>query len=198
MTQVLTVSCKLKVSQSQAAKLDATMDAFVQALNWVNQNTPEKVVNAVKLQSLCYYQIRARFGLSSNLAQQVCRRLAGARKVARQKNRPVKAFKRGFATYDARIFSFREKDWTVSLTTVEGRERFELAIGRYQRERLAGSNPKSATLVKHKDGSYSIQIRSVWKRSHPHRNARAECWGWTWEGQILPIRQRGTIGMDSS
>jgi putative transposase len=166
MTQVLTVSCKLKVSQSQAAKLDATMDAFVQALNWVNQNTPEKVVNAVKLQSLCYYQIRARFGLSSNLArttsrlrdQQVCRRLAGARKVARQKNRPVKAFKRGFATYDARIFSFREKDWTVSLTTVEGRERFELAIGRYQRERLAGSNPKSATLVKRKDGSYSIQI----------------------------------------
>jgi len=158
MTQVLTVSCKLKVSQSQAAKLDATLDAFVQALNWVNQNTPEKVTNAVKLQSLCYREIRARFGLSSNLAQQVCRRLAGARKVARQKNRPVKAFKRGFATYDARIFSFREKDWTVSLTTVEGRERFELAIGRYQREQLAGSNPKSATLVKRKDGSYSIQI----------------------------------------
>ncbi|MGY2880472.1 putative transposase [Thermostichus sp. OS-CIW-33] len=158
MTQVLTVSCKLKVSQSQAAKLDATLEAFGQALNWVNQNTPEKVANAVKLQSLCYREIRARFGLSSNLAQQICRRLAGARKVARQKNRPVKAFKRGFATYDARIFSFREKDWTVSLTTVEGREHFELAIGRYQRERLAGSNPKSATLVKRKDGSYSIQI----------------------------------------
>jgi IS605 OrfB family transposase len=180
MTQVLTVSCKLKVAQSQAAKLDATMDAFVQALNWVNQNTPEKVVNAVKLQSLCYYQIRARFGLSSNLArttsrlrdQQVCRRLAGARKVARQKNRPVKAFKRGFATYDARIFSFREKDWTVSLTTVEGRERFELAIGRYQRERLAGSNPKSATLVKRKDGFYSIQICVETEPSPPQRTGR--------------------------
>jgi putative transposase len=180
MTQVLTVSCKLKVSPSQAAKLDATMDAFVQALNWVNQNTPEKVVNAVKLQSLCYYQIRARFGLSSNLArttsrlrdQQVCRRLAGARKVARQKNRPVKAFKGGFATYDARIFSFREKDWSVSLTTVEGRERFELAIGRYQRERLAGSNPKSATLVKRKDGSYSIQICVEAEPSPPQRTGR--------------------------
>ena len=158
MTQVLTISCKLKVSQSQAAKLDATLDAFGQALNWVNQNTPEKIANAVKLQSLCYREIRARFGLSSNLAVQVCRRMAGARKVARQKNRPVKAFKGGFATYDARIFSFREKDWTVSLTTVEGRERFELAIGHYQREQLAGSNPKSATLVKRKDGSYSIQI----------------------------------------
>ncbi|MFS8888495.1 transposase, partial [Synechococcus sp. R55.1] len=73
MTQVLTVSCKLKVSQSQAAKLDATLAAFGQALNWVNQNTPEKVVNAVKLQSLCYRQIRARFGLSSNLARTTSR-----------------------------------------------------------------------------------------------------------------------------
>jgi len=180
MSQVLTISCKLKASQSQAAKLDATLEAFGQALNWVNQNTPEKVVNAVKLQSLCYREIRARFGLSSNLArttsrlrdQQVCRRLAGARKVARQKNRPVKAFKRGFATYDARIFSFREKDWTVSLTTVEGRERFELAIGRYQRERLAGSNPKSATLVKRKDGSYSIQICVEAEPSPPQRTGR--------------------------
>ncbi|ABC98902.1 transposase ISSoc1 [Synechococcus sp. 65AY6Li] len=172
MTQVLTVSCKLKASQSQAAKLDATLEAFGQALNWVNQNTPEKVANAVKLQSLCYREIRARFGLSSNLAQQVCRRLAGARKVAQQKNRPVKAFKRGFATYDARIFSFREKDWTVSLTTVGGRERFELAIGRYQREQLAGSNPKSATLVKRKDGSYSIQICVEAEPSPPQRTGR--------------------------
>ena len=95
MSQVLTISCKLKAFPSQAAKLDATMDVFVQALNWVNQNTPEKIVNAVKLQSLCYYEIRARFGLSSNLAQQICRRVASARKVAQQKNRPVKAFKGG-------------------------------------------------------------------------------------------------------
>ncbi|MFS8963925.1 transposase [Synechococcus sp. H55.5] len=158
MTQVLTISCKLKVSASQAVKLEATLSAFAQALNWVNQNTPEKVVNPVKLQSLCYRAIRTRFGLSSNLAQQVCRRLAAARKVAQQKNRPVKAFKSGFVTYDARIFSFREKDWTVSLTTVEGRERFELDIGNYQRGMLAGSHPKAATLVKRQDGSYFIQI----------------------------------------
>ncbi len=156
MTQVLTISCKLKVSASQATKLSATLDAFAQALNWVNQNTPEKVVNAVKLQSLCYREIRTRFGLSSNLAQQVCRRVAGSRKVARQKNRSVKAFKGGFVTFrasgtesfDARIFSFRQKDWTVSLTTVEGRERFELAIGNYQRGVLAGTHPQSATLVR--------------------------------------------------
>jgi IS605 OrfB family transposase len=168
MNQVLTISCKLKVSQSQAVKLDATLDAFVQALNWVNQNTPEKIVNAVKLQSLCYYEVRARFGLSSNLAQQVCRRVAGSRKVARPKNRPVKAFKNHLATYDARIFSFREKDWTVSLTTIDGRERFELAIGNYQRGMLVGSNPKSATLVKRPDGSYYLQICLESEPPTPH------------------------------
>lgn len=158
MNQVLTISCKLKVNESQTKKLDATLDAFGQALNWVNQNTPEKIANAVKLQTLCYYEVRARFGLSSNLAQQVCRRVAGSRKVAKQKHRPVKAFKAGFVTYDARIFSFREKDWTVSLTTVDGRERFALAIGNYQVGALKGSNPKSATLVKRQDGSYYLQI----------------------------------------
>ncbi|PIK96384.1 hypothetical protein SYN60AY4M2_03020 [Synechococcus sp. 60AY4M2] len=63
-----------------------------------------------------------------------------------RKNRPVKAFKAGFVTYAARIFSFRAKDWTVSLTTVEGRERLELSIGNYQRGMLAGTNPQSATL----------------------------------------------------
>ncbi len=63
MTQVLSISCKLKVSVrvsgteslSQAVKLSATLDAFVQALlapagrrpYWVNQNTPEKIVNGV-------------------------------------------------------------------------------------------------------------------------------------------------------
>ncbi|MFS8913998.1 RNA-guided endonuclease InsQ/TnpB family protein [Synechococcus sp. B60.2] len=182
MAQVLTISCKLKVSVSQAAKLEATLDAFARALlapagrrpYWVNQSTPEKIVNAVKLQSLCYREIRTRFGLSSNLAQQVCRRrLAAARKIAQQKNRSVKAFKGGFVTYDARIFSFREKDWTVSLTTVEGRERFELAMGNYQRGVLAGTNPKSATLIKRKDGSYYIQIGVEHDPPEPRDTAKA-------------------------
>ncbi|MFS8904603.1 transposase, partial [Synechococcus sp. H60.4] len=48
--------------------------------------------------------------------------------------------------------------WTVSLTTVEGRERFELDVGSYQRGRLAGSHPKAATLVKRQDGSSFTQI----------------------------------------
>ncbi|MEN9224554.1 MAG: hypothetical protein Q6L60_10245 [Thermostichus sp. HHBFW_bins_43] len=65
------------------------------------------MVNALKLQSFCYHEICARFGLSSNLAQQVCRRVAGPPKVAKQKHRPVKAVKAGFVTYI---------DWAVGNT----------------------------------------------------------------------------------
>jgi putative transposase len=39
------------------------------------------------------------------------------------------------------------------------RERFPLAIGNYQRGLLKGQNPKSATLVKRKDGSFYLNIQ---------------------------------------
>jgi transposase len=73
--------------------------------------------------------------------------------------KPVKKFAPTSATYDVHTFSFREKDWTVSLTTVDGRERFPLAIGNYQLGLLKGQTPKTATLCKRKDGTYYLNIQ---------------------------------------
>ncbi|MCG6136153.1 MAG: transposase [Nostoc sp. LLA-1] len=81
------------------------------------------------------------------------------RKTAKQKNKPVKIFKPTSADYDARIFAFREKDGTVSLTLSEGREHIKLDAGNYQRGKLKGSKPTSAQLCKHRDGSYYIHIQ---------------------------------------
>ncbi len=77
--------------------------------------------------------------------------MVASRKIAHQQN-----FKSRFVTYNAYIFSLRARDWTASLTTVEGRERFELVIGDYQRGVLAGSHPKAATLAQRQDGTSSI------------------------------------------
>ena len=63
-----------------------------------------------------------------------------------------------FPSYDARIFSFKEFDYTVSLKLLESRVRFELDIGNYQRGILKGQEPKSATLVKRRNGDYYIHI----------------------------------------
>jgi IS605 OrfB family transposase len=87
------------------------------------------------------------------------RRVCANRKTAKQQNRPVKGFAPTSATYDARTFTFKEKGWVVSLTTMKGREKFPLHIGNYQRHLLTGRNPKAAVLVKRKDCTYYLQIQ---------------------------------------
>lgn len=159
MKQVLTVSCKLQVSPEQSIKIDATLQAFAAACEYVNQTVPPTLMNELAMQSLVYYDVRARFGLSAQLAIHAIRRVSGNRKTSKKDGKPVKSFAPTSATYDGRTFSFREKDWTVSLTTTDGRERFTLAIGNYQLGLLKGQNPKTATLCKRKDGTYYLNIQ---------------------------------------
>jgi putative transposase len=159
MKQVLTVSCKLEVSPEQSIKIDATLQAFAKACEYVNQTVPPTLMNELAMQSLVYHNVRELFGLSAQLAIHAIRRVSGNRKTAKKDGKPVTGFTPTSVTYDARIFSFREKDWTVSLTTTGGRERFSLAIGNYQLGLLKGQNPKTATLCKRKDGSYYLNIQ---------------------------------------
>ena len=159
MKQVLTVSCNLKPTSEQLAKIDELLNAFADACAYVNRTVPEKLTNELAMQSLVYHDVRARFGLSAQLAIHAVRRVSGNRKTAKQKGKPVGKFAPTSATYDVRTFSFREKDWTVSLTVMGGRERFALAIGNYQLGLLKGQKPKTATLVKRKDSSYYLNIQ---------------------------------------
>jgi putative transposase len=135
------------------------LQAFAEACAWVNQDVKSELMNALAIQSLMCNDVRVRFILSAQMAIHAIRRVSGNRKTAKQKNKPVKKFAPTSATYDARTFSFREKDWTVSLTMIGGRERFPLAIGNYQLSLLKGQTPKTATLVKRNDGSYYLNIQ---------------------------------------
>jgi IS605 OrfB family transposase len=159
MDNVLTVSCKLAVQPEQRPKLDDTLRVFAEACQHINDQASANLTNRIKLQALVYQDVRERFGLSANLTIQAVRRVAANRKTARQKGRPVKGFAPTSVSYDQRIFSFREKDWTVSLTLLGGREHFPLIIGTYQRDLLTASQPTSATLTQRKDGTYYVQIQ---------------------------------------
>ena len=158
MNQVTTVACKLKAPLKFVAEIDKTLEVFAAACDWVNQNTPLELTNKTKMQKLVYNDVRARFGLSANLAIQALRRVCGNRKTARQKKSNVRKFSSTSVSYDARIFSFREADYSVSLKLLENRVRFDLDIGNYQRGILKGQNPKSATLVKRRSGDYYVHI----------------------------------------
>lgn len=159
MKQVLTVSCKLQVTPEQPAQIDELLQAFADACEYTNKTVKPGLVNEQAIQSLVYNDVRVRFGLSAQLAIHAVRRVASNRKTAKHKDKPVRKFAPTSATYDKRVFSFREHDWTVSLRLLGGRERFKLAIGNYQRGLLKGTVPKTATLLKRLNGTYYINIQ---------------------------------------
>ncbi|MGB8687880.1 MAG: transposase, partial [Microcoleus sp.] len=76
----------------------------------VNQVAPPTLTNELAMQSLVYHEVRARFGLSAQLAIHAIRRVSGNRKTSKKDGKPVRSFAPTSATYDARTFSFRERD----------------------------------------------------------------------------------------
>lgn len=155
MHSIRTIVCKLDACPEE---VQPTLDAFAEASNHVAEVARRRKTTArFRLHKLTYYDVRARYGLSSNLACQVMARVSSALKVPARRH---STFRPTSASYDARIFSFREKDWTVSLTLLEGRRRFGLLIGDYQRGALTGMKPTSATLLVRQGAVYvAIQIK---------------------------------------
>jgi IS605 OrfB family transposase len=159
MEQTLTIVVKLQPISEQSLKIEETLQAFGDACNWVNGKVDPKITNKNTIQTLVYQDIRALFGLSANLAVRVCARVAANRKTAKLKKKPVKQFAATSADYDSRIFDYREKDLTVSLTLLGGRERIKFSAANYQLGKLAGKKPTSAQLCKHADGLFYIHIQ---------------------------------------
>ncbi|MEH1958512.1 MAG: transposase [Nostoc sp.] len=159
MEQVLTLVCKLNPTSEQVVKIEATLSAFADACNYANQQVKPQITSKTTIQNMVYQDLRLLFGLSANLAVRACARVGANRKTAKQQGKQVKSIKPTSADYDARIFAFREKDWTVSLNLLAYREHIKMDIGNYQLGKLKGKKPTSAQLCKHRDGSYYIHIQ---------------------------------------
>jgi putative transposase len=159
MKQVLTLVCKLNPTPKQAEEIELVLKAFADACNYANEKVKPQITSKTTIQNMVYNDLRALFGLSANLAVRACARVGANRKTAKQKRKPVKEFKPTSADYDARIFAFREKDWTVSLTLMNGREHIKIDVGNYQRGKLWAAKPTSTQLCKHRDGNYYIHIQ---------------------------------------
>ena len=115
-----------------------------------------KKAKRIAVQSLIYKEARVHLGLSAQMTIHAIRRVCANRKTAKQKGRPVKRFA---PTHDARTFTCKEPGWMVSLIMLKGREKLRLHIGNDQKHLLQAQNPKSATLVKRKDGRFYLQIQ---------------------------------------
>ena len=156
METIRTIACKLVPTDEQRTELDATLVAFADACNFVADVARSiHSSNKVKIQHACYHDVRQRFGLSANLAIRAIARVCAALKVPAKTH---STFEPTSVDYDQRIFSFREWDWTFSLTLLHSRARLETALGDYQKGRLKGRIPGSATLVKRRDGRFFLHV----------------------------------------
>ena len=157
METIRTLSCKLIVPPPVAARIDATLEAFAQACNFVaDWGNEHKKHRQYDLHKGCYRDIRERFGLSANLAVRAIARVAP--RLAHAKTRHSR-FKPTSIDYDARIFKLDVSSETVSLRLIEGRCILALALGDFQRERLAGQSPTSATLKKGHKNRYYLDVQ---------------------------------------
>lgn len=167
MIQNLTLVCKLNPTPEQGVKIKATLQAFSDACNDVNEHVKSSITSKRTIQALVYNQIRQQFGLSANLAVRACARVGASHKTAKSKGKKVKSFRPTSADYDARIFAFRERDWNVSLTLIGGREHVPMHLGNYQRGKLKGRQPTSAQLCQHRDGCFYLHIQLKDKTPEP-------------------------------
>lgn len=153
--QTKTIVCKLNVAPDVVPRIDKTLVAFADACNFVaDLGRKEKRWRQFELHRLCYKEIRARFGLSANLAVRAIARVSPRLRKEKTRN---SIFRPTSIDYDNRIFRFHEKDWLVGLTLLDGRAKFALSIGQYQRDNLVGQTPTAATLVK-RNGIYFLNI----------------------------------------
>jgi putative transposase len=104
---------------------------FVSALAW-----EKHCFNQIALHHMTYRDIRAQFGLPSQLAVRAIAKVADAyqsNKAVRAEFQPL-----GAITYDSRVLRLIGVS-TVSCATLSGRITVKLNIGGYQRERLTGA-----------------------------------------------------------
>jgi len=151
-----TIVLKLKPTAEQAIELDATLGAFASACGFIADVVRrEGTTNKVLIQKACYREVRDTFGLSANLAIRAIARACAALKIP---ERADSSFRPTSIDYDARIFSFREWDWTASLTLLHLRQRIETVPGEHQEGALKGTKPTAAQLVK-RDGGFFLHIQ---------------------------------------
>jgi putative transposase len=152
---VRTVTCKLRVAEESAAALAETMALFNAVCNRLSEIAWEtKTFRAYDLHRAAYHDLRAEFGLNSQLTVRAIAKVADSYKT----DRSVKHVfgPRGAVVYDARCFKMHGVS-AASLTTVNGRFRFSLAHGGKQRAQLAAGTIGEADLL-YRDGAYYLAI----------------------------------------
>jgi IS605 OrfB family transposase len=137
-----------------AAKLQAVAERFNAAADFVAGIAfGHRTANVFDLRRSCYAEVRARFGLSSQMAQLAIKAASDAYK--RDKSERVRFKRQAAVPYDQRTMSFKGPD-RVSLLTLEGRVKVAFIVGAYDARRL--ELPKGQSDLVYRDGKWFLFV----------------------------------------
>jgi len=138
----LTAKVKLLCTLEQASALKKTLETANEACNHISGEAwKHKTFQQFPLHNLAYYAARQRYPLSAQVVVRCISRVADAYKTGRQGRRLFKPH--SSIAFDERILSWRMSDSTVSLWSVDGRQRIPFACGERQRRLLQGQRGES-------------------------------------------------------
>lgn len=137
---LLTTKIKLLPNAEQYQSLVRTMQVFNQACNQISELAFEtKVFSKFKLQSLCYYDVKETFGLSSQLVIRAISKVTESYKATKENLHYFKPT--GAIVYDQRILSFKGLN-IASLSTVDSRIDIPMQISSYHQNQMQGKRIK--------------------------------------------------------
>lgn len=151
----LVAQVQLTPDADAAAKLRSIVERFNEACNWIaGECFARQEANVFKIRKFAYHETRAKFGLSSQMAQLAIKAVSDVYK----RDKSVKPTFRLHAAmpFDARTMSFKGID-RVSLLTLAGRVVVPMIVGEYQAERLELPKGQSK-LVLRGDGKWFLLV----------------------------------------
>lgn len=142
-----TVSIKIEPSKQQGEALFTLRSEFSKGCNQVAKIAlEESCFNRVKLHHLCYYQVRKKCSLGSQMTCNAIRAVTGAYKSQqKKKDLPLIEFKEKSIHFDKRTYSLKKDK--ISLYTLGGRILVPMVLGERQRQELLRGSFREAELV---------------------------------------------------
>jgi IS605 OrfB family transposase len=151
-----TLLVKLVPTPEQHVALLRTLEAFNAACNAIAAVAFEHhMANKIELQKLVYYDIRQRFGLSSQMAIRAIAKVVEAYKRDKQIKPGFRPH--GAMVYDERIYNFPTAD-RVSLLTLDGRVVVPFRFGTYAKGMLQRRRGQADLLYRQRTDTFFVAV----------------------------------------
>jgi putative transposase len=153
-----TVLVRLEVGVAEAPLLLRTMEAMNRACDAIGEVAfQERAKGRTLLHHLTYPMVRAKFGLSAQMAVRAIGKVGGA--YIRDPSRKPTFRRRGAIPYDPRILSWKgERMERVSLLALDGRHEFRIRWSEYGRQAVARGKLRGEADLVYRDGVFYLAL----------------------------------------